>query len=109
MTLHLIHPHPHPTPGEYAALDILRAVNGKSPLPPYVAPPRLCAISLGKRDGVVVLGSLIVLRGLLAAVAKALIQVYFVNFLPLPYWLMKRLPGRKPRRSSSASSLGIVG
>ena len=40
----------------------------------------------------------VALRGILAAVAKALIQFYFVNFLPLPYWLMKRLPFRQPRR-----------
>ena len=85
--------------GEYAALDILRAVAEKPPLPPFVAPPRLCAISLGKRDGVVVLGRWVALRGLLASVAKALIQLYFVNFLPLPYWLMRRLPHRQPRRT----------
>ena len=42
--------------GEYVALDILRAVQGKKPLPAFVAPPRLCAISLGARDGIVVLG-----------------------------------------------------
>ena len=36
--------------GEYAALDIRRAVRGQPPLPPYVAPPRLCAISIGKND-----------------------------------------------------------
>ena len=84
--------------GEYAALDILRAVDGKPALPPFVAPPRLCAISLGKWDGVVVLGRWVALRGFLAAVAKAVLQWYFVNFLPLPYWLMRRLPGRQPRR-----------
>lgn len=85
--------------GEYAALDVLRAVDAKPPLPVYVAPPRLCAISLGKWDGIVVLGKWVALRGVLAAVAKMIIQVYFVNFLPLPYWLMRRLPGRLPRRS----------
>ena len=92
--------------GEYAALDILRAVDGKVGLPPFVAPPRLCAISLGKWDGVVVLGRWVALRGLLAAVVKAFLQFYFVHFLPLPYWLMRRLPGRQPRRyGGSAGAL----
>ena len=93
--------------GEYVALDVLRAVDGKSPLPPYVLPPRLCAISLGRWDGVVVLGPWVVLRGFLAAVAKALIQVYFVNFLPLPYWLMRRMPGRQPRRYGGSGGASI--
>ena len=87
--------------GEYAALDILRAVRGHPLLPPFVAPPRLCAISLGRRDGVVVLGRWVALRGWLAAIAKAVIQRYFVHFLPLPYWLMRRLPHRQPRRTMS--------
>ena len=91
--------------GEYAALDVLRAVEGKPPLPAYVAPPRLCAISLGKTDGIVVLGRWVALRGFFAAIAKALIQVYFVNFLPLPYWLMRRLPMRYPRRSIADSGV----
>ena len=84
--------------GEYAALDILEGVRGRRPLPPFVAPPRLCAISLGKWDGLVVLGRWVALRGVLAALAKQVLQWYFVNFLPLPYWLMRRLPGKQPRR-----------
>ena len=84
--------------GEYAAHDILAAVRGRPPLPPYVAPPRLTAISLGKWDGVVVLGNWVALRGVLAAVAKMVIQFYFVHFLPLPYWLMRRLPFKRPRQ-----------
>lgn len=92
--------------GEYAALDILRHVDGRTPLPPYVCPPRLCAISLGKWDGVVVLGTWVALRGFLAAIAKMIIQVYFVNFLPLPYWLMSRLPGRLPRRYGGSGGVG---
>ena len=84
--------------GEYAALDIRRAVRGQPPLPPYVAPPRLCAISLGKNDGLVVLGAWVALRGWLAALVKRFLQWYFVNFLPLPYWLMRRLPFRTDRQ-----------
>ena len=94
--------------GEYAALDILQAVEEKPPLPEYVAPPRLCAISLGKWNGVVVLGRWVALRGFLAAIAKMIIQLYFVNFLPLPYWLMRRLPGRQPRRYGGSGGSGYV-
>lgn len=94
--------------GEFVALDVLRAVDGKPPLPAYVCPPRLCAISLGKFDGIVVLGQWVALRGLLAAIAKALIQIYFVNFLPLPYWLMRRLPGRQPRRYGGSGGTAVT-
>ncbi len=91
--------------GEYVANDILRRVRGRAPLPPYIAPPRLCAISLGKWDGLVVLGRWVALRGWLAAAAKMLIQFYFVHFLPLPYWLMSRLPFKQPRRYGGTAGL----
>ena len=84
--------------GEYVALDIVHSIRGKRPLGKYVKPLRLTAISLGKRDGLVVLARWVALRGRLAALAKRLIQWYFVNFLPLPYWLLRRLPGRQPRK-----------
>lgn len=84
--------------GEYVALDILHAIRGKRPMRPYVKPLRLTAISLGKRDGLVVLAGWVALRGRLAALAKRLVQWYFVNFLPLPYWLLRRLPGRQQRK-----------
>lgn len=84
--------------GEYVALDILAEVRRKRPLAPYVRPLRLTAVSLGRRDGVVVLAGWVALRGRLAAIAKQVIQFWFVNFLPLPYWLLRRLPGKKPRK-----------
>ena len=34
------------------------------------------------------------------------LQIYFVNFLPLPYWLMSRLPGRLPRRYGGSEGVG---
>lgn len=91
--------------GEYAAMDILRAVDKRPPMEPFVKPLRLCAISLGRWDGVVVLGKWVALRGWLAAIAKALIQIYFVNFLPLPYAVMRRMPGRTPRRYGGSGGL----
>ena len=54
-------------------------------MPPFVAPPRLCAISLGKWDGLVVLGRWVAVRGVLAAFGKALIEWYFVHSEPYPY------------------------
>jgi hypothetical protein len=50
----------------------------------------------------------VALRGVLAAVAKAIIQLYFVNFLPLPYWLMRRLPGRTPRRYGGSGNAAVT-
>lgn len=85
--------------GEYVALDIVADARGGRPFAPYVKPPRLTAVSLGKWDGVVVLAGWVALRGWLAALAKQAIQFWFVHFLPLPYWLLRRLPGRKPRKS----------
>ena len=48
-------------------------------------------------------------QGFLAAVAKAIIQVYFVNFLPLPYWLMRRLPLATPASERLYGGSGGVG
>ena len=87
-------PHPHPNPNQ----AILREIRGKPPLPAYVRPLRLTAVSLGKWDGVVVLARWVAMRGWLAALSKQLIQWYFVHFLPLPYWLLRRLPGSQPRK-----------
>ena len=83
--------------GEYVATAIAREIRRKRPLSPYVRPLRLTAVSLGKWDGVIVLARWVALRGKLAALGKQFIQWYFVNFLPLPYWLLRRLPGAQPR------------
>ena len=91
--------------GEYVALEIRRAVAQKPPQPAYVSPPRLCAISLGRRDGIVVLGRWVALRGLLAAACKLFVQWYFVHFLPLPYWLLRRLPFKERRRYGGTGGL----
>ena len=90
--------------GEYAALDILRYVKGKPPLAPYVCPPRLCAISLGRWDGVVVLGKWVALRGFLAAVAKAVIQVRVTYSAPTRGLPTRGLPTRLARPSSQLAS-----
>ena len=92
--------------GEYVAIDILHAIRHKRPSIPYVKPLRLTAISLGRLDGVIVLARWVALRGWLAALTKQLIQIWFVNFLPLPYWLLRRLPGKTPRKSYDVLSRG---
>ena len=51
------------------------------------------------------LGRWVAVRGVLAAVCKALIEWYFVNFLPLPYWVLKRLPFKQPRRDGGTRGL----
>ena len=37
-----------------------------------------------------------------------MVKYNFVNFLPLPYWLMRRLPGRQPRRYGGSGGSGYV-
>ncbi|KAH8044763.1 oxidoreductase [Aureococcus anophagefferens] len=50
----------------------------------------VCAISLGKRDGVVVAGSRVLLRGRAAAAAKGAVQYWAVRFLPKPVTVWRR-------------------
>ncbi|EGB04974.1 hypothetical protein AURANDRAFT_66823 [Aureococcus anophagefferens] len=76
--------------GEYAAACIARHARGRRPPKPYAPPPSVCAISLGKRDGVVVAGSRVLLRGRAAAAAKGAVQYWAVRFLPKPVTVWRR-------------------
>ena len=67
----------------------------------YRLPPRLMAISLGPFAGVVVWGDRILCRGWCAAVFKALIQFWFIRFLPAPYSIMKRFPRMRVKPPAS--------
>lgn len=67
----------------------------------YSVPPRIVAVSLGPRDGVVSWGDTVIAKGILAAAIKALVQFWFIRFLPAPYALMKRLPSLKNRPPAS--------
>ena len=77
--------------GEYAADCIARHVKGRRPPKPYAPPPSVCAISLGKRDGVVVAGPRVLLCGRAAAAAKNAIQHWAVRFRPKPLTVARRL------------------
>lgn len=70
-------------------------------LGPYRLPPRLMAISLGPFDGVVLWGDRVVLRGWFAACLKALVQFWFIRFLPAPYAVAKRLPSLRTKPPAS--------
>ena len=70
-------------------------------LGPYRLPPRLMAISLGPFDGVVLWGDRVVLRGWFAACLKALVQFWFIRFLPAPYAVAKRLPSLRTKPPTS--------
>lgn len=96
---------------EYVATRIKYHGNAKAlaKLGAYVPPPRLMAISLGSFDGVMVWGDRVVATGIVAAMFKALVQFWFIRFLPAPYGVMKMLPHmrcapRDPARLSPASS-----
>ena len=67
----------------------------------YAVPPRIVAVSLGPRDGVVSWGDAVVARGIFAAMIKCLVQFWFVRFLPAPYAIMKRLPSLKNKPPAS--------
>ena len=71
---------------EYVAKRLLceGSENKLRRLGPYRLPPRLMAISLGPFDGVVLWGDRVVLRGWFAACLKALVQFWFIRFLPAP-------------------------
>jgi len=67
----------------------------------YRVPPRLMAISLGPFDGVVLWGDRTVARGWFAACFKALVQFWFIRFLPAPYAVAKRLPSLRKKPPAS--------
>ena len=97
---------------EYVAARIKRKHDAKAlaRLGAYVPPPRFMAISLGSFDGVVVWGDRVLASGVLAAMFKALVQFWFIRFLPAPYGVMKMLPRMRvgtrdpPGRWSTAAS-----
>ena len=79
---------------EYVAHRIKCDGNAKKlvKLGPYVPPPRFMAISLGSFDGVFVWGDRVVATGIVAAVFKAIVQFWFIRFLPAPYGILKHVP-----------------
>lgn len=58
----------------------------------YSLPPRFMAISLGPWNGLFLWGNLVLCKGVLAAIVKFLVELWFSNFFPAPYALLRRLP-----------------
>ena len=78
---------------EYVATRIKREERGrKKTQVEYFLPPRFMAISLGSWNGLFLWGNLVLCKGVLAAVVKFLIEVWFSNFFPAPYAFLRRLP-----------------
>lgn len=78
---------------EYVATRIKREERGrKKTQVEYFLPPRFMAISLGSWNGLFLWGNLVLCKGVLAAVVKFLVEVWFSNFFPAPYALLRRLP-----------------
>ena len=78
---------------EYVATRIKREERGrKKTQVEYFLPPRFMAISLGSWNGLFLWGNLVLCKGVLAAVVKFLVEVWFSNFFPAPYAFLCRLP-----------------
>ena len=58
----------------------------------YSLPPRFMAISLGPWNGLFLWGNLVLCKGVLAAMVKFFVELWFSNFFPAPYALLRRLP-----------------
>jgi len=58
----------------------------------YSLLPRFMAISLGPWNGLFLWGNLVLCKGVLAAIVKFLVELWFSNFFPAPYALLRRLP-----------------
>lgn len=87
--------------GEYVAHQIIADFHGSSPPASYVAPPRLVALSLGPRDGAFVYDSVpfTAVPGFLIPYLKTIIEKWFIRLLPMPYAVLKLLPGDEAARA----------
>ena len=59
---------------------------------PYKVPPKFMAISLGPWNGLFLWGDVLLLKGILAAVLKFFVEVWFSNFMPSLYTMVSMLP-----------------
>jgi len=100
--------------GEYVAKFILSDVH-QTHLGPYAPPPRMVALSLGPRDGAFVYDTLHVslFPGFLVPVLKTVIELWFIRLMPMPYAILRLLPGdhaarlwsKPPRRTTAAAAV----
>ena len=71
--------------------------------PEYTVPPRFMAISLGPWNGLFMWGDFVLLKGVLAATVKLLVELWFSNFMPMPYAILRLLPKLERRRGGTSS------
>lgn len=80
--------------GEFVAHQIIAELSQVAPPRPYTAPPRFVALSLGPRDGAFIYDSLpFPIPGFLVPWLKLVIENWFIRLLPMPYAILKLLPG----------------
>uniref|UniRef100_A0A7S3NGX0 FAD/NAD(P)-binding domain-containing protein n=1 Tax=Aureoumbra lagunensis TaxID=44058 RepID=A0A7S3NGX0_9STRA len=82
--------------GEFVARAILKhAKSGQLSTDQYIAPPRFVALSLGPRDGAFIYDSyhISMFPGRLVPILKMVIEAWFIRLLPMPYAILKLLPG----------------
>jgi NADH dehydrogenase FAD-containing subunit len=85
---------------EYVSESIMRDINiqanggtsDTSEVAPFRPPPRFMCVSLGPFDGIFIWDARIICSGLMAAVLKLAIELWFKNFLPAPYSVCRLLP-----------------
>jgi len=94
--------------GEYVGRAIRGVADG-----PYAAPPRFVALSLGASDGCFVYdATALPVPGFAVPKIKAMVEAWFIRLLPLPYALLRLLPGdagarawsKPPRRAPAAAA-----
>lgn len=85
--------------GEFVAHQIIAELSQVAPPRPYIAPPRFVALSLGPRDGAFIYDSLpFPIPGVLVPWLKLVIENWFIRLLPMPYAILKLLPGDQAAR-----------
>ena len=98
--------------GEYVAKVIMATIRKQTLPTAYVAPPRFVALSLGPKDGAFIYDSLHMsyFPGFLVPALKTVIELWFIRLLPMPYAILKLLPGdyaarlwSKPPRAATAA------
>ena len=88
--------------GEYVAAAVAADAAGAPPPAPYAPPPRLVCLSLGAYDGAFVYDAAVVpLPGRAVPLLKSAIEKWFIRLLPMPYAVLKWLPGDDAARAWS--------
>ena len=88
--------------GEYVGGALASLATGGGPPAPYEAPPRLVCLSLGAYDGAFVYDSVVLpVPGFSVPLLKTAIEKWFIRLLPMPYAVLRLLPGDASARAWS--------